>query len=265
MSGMGRTGRESKRPRVVLLTGEPGSGKTTLGLALSHELRIPFVSRDEVRGGLFFTEGAWSERPLCVPAADEAVEAMLRIVETSAGLGVSCLVEYVVRSERPRDLARIEAAATCVVIQTWCADALARCVDRDRADRLLNRQPVLDILGYETMLDRTTSAMARMRSVGSEMRTDFDLPTLRVNTDDGYTPPWTGSSTSSPTPRRGRAGMIRAKRVTGDRSPTHGHSSADALSLSSCSNRRGSCGRSRTRQSVIGSRSSRQWPTSWAH
>lgn len=191
ISDMSATGSRGQRVRVVLVTGEPGSGKTTLGLALSRELRVPFLSRDGVRGGLFFTEGGWSERPRRVPTAGEAVEAveaMLGIVETTAGLGVSCVVEYVFRQERPADLARIEAVAKCVVIRTWCADALGRCGDRDASDRLLNRRPVLDVLGYDTVLDRTTSARARMRSVTSEMQTDFDLPGLSVNTDHGYRP-----------------------------------------------------------------------------
>lgn len=185
---MRASGSGGQRARVVLLTGEPGSGKTTLGHLLSRELRLPFVSRDDVRGGLFFTDGAWTDRPRSVPTPDEAVEALLRIVETTAGLGVSCLVEYVIRRERPADLARIEAVAECLVVRTWCADALARCTDRDAADRLLNRQPVLEVLGYDSVLDRTASATARMRAVANELQTTFGLPALDVNTDDGYTP-----------------------------------------------------------------------------
>ncbi len=188
ISDMTAAGSGGQRAQVVLLTGTPGSGKTTLGLLLSRELRVPFVSRDDVRGGLFFTDGAWRERPRSVPTPGEAVEAMLRIVETTAGLGVSCVVEYVFRQERPADLVRIEAVAECLVVRTWCADALTRCTYRDASDRLLNRQPVLDILGHDTVLDRATSALARMRAVANEMQTDFDLPTLSVNTDDGYTP-----------------------------------------------------------------------------
>jgi predicted kinase len=181
-------GTSQDRASVVLITGQPGSGKSTLGADLSHALRVPFIARDDVRGGLFFTAGAWSARPRSVPTSEEAVEAFLRIVETTAGLGVSCIVEYLVRQGRPDDLRRIATAADCRVVHTWCRDAQERFVRRNDTDRLLNRQPVLDVLGYATIGEHTSDASRRMRSVAGEMRTDFDLPILRVNTDDGYEP-----------------------------------------------------------------------------
>ena len=176
------------RPRVVLITGEPGTGKTTLGVTLARELRVPFVARDDVRAGMFFTAGAWTERPGTVPPSDDAVDALLRIVETMADLGVSCVVEYVVRRSRPRDLDRIVAVAECVVVRTWCRDALTRFTRRSNADRLLNRQPVLDSLGYSTIDEHTRDAARRMSAISSEMQEDFEVPVLRVNTDDGYEP-----------------------------------------------------------------------------
>ena len=102
--------------------------------------------------------------------------------------GVSCVVEYVVRRERPADLQRLSAVADCVVVLTECRAPLERFAGRNRQDRLLNRQPVLEALGYATIDEHTSEAVARMRSVVREMRTDFGLPTLSVNTDDGYEP-----------------------------------------------------------------------------
>ncbi len=176
------------RARVIVVTGAPGSGKTTLGAELSGALRMPFLARDDVRGGLFFTTGAWHARPGRVPTAERSVETFLRIVETTASLGVSCVVEHVVRRERPADLQRLSAVADCVVVLTECRAPLERFASRNRQDRLLNRQPVLEALGYATIDEHTSNAVARMRSVAREMRTDFGLPTLSVNTDDGYEP-----------------------------------------------------------------------------
>ena len=176
------------RARVVLLTGAPGSGKSTLGSELARSLRIPFIARDDVRGGLFFTDGAWTPNPRRVPTSDEAVETLLRMVESTAGLGVSCIVEYVVRRGRPGDWARITAAADCVVLLTTCRDAMSRFTHREMNDALLNRRPVLEALGHASIEDHTTRAVSRMESVVDDMRTDFDVPVLQVATDQGYQP-----------------------------------------------------------------------------
>jgi predicted kinase len=182
------TASRTLRARVVVVTGAPGSGKSTLAAELARVLRLPFLGRDEVRRGLFFTTGAWSARPGRVPTSDESVETFLRMVETTASLGVSCIVEYVARRHRPADVERLRAAADCIVVITECRDHLERFAGRHRADPLLNRQPVLDALGYATVDDHTSAAVERMRSVAGAMRVDFGVPTLRVRTDDGYDP-----------------------------------------------------------------------------
>jgi predicted kinase len=176
-------------PRIILLTGAPGSGKSTLGSELARALQVPFLARDTVRRALFLTNGAWTAQPGQVPTRDEATETFLRLLETMTSLGVSCVAEYVVRAERPDHLARITAAGDCVVVLTECRDPLDRVVRRDRSDRLLNRRPVLDTLGYASIEDHSTASLARMRRVAEQMRTDFGpLPTLTVRTDDGYDP-----------------------------------------------------------------------------
>ncbi len=175
-------------PLVVLVTGRPGSGKSTLGTELARLLRVPFIARDDVRGGLFFTEGAWTDRPRRVPGAEQSAEAFLRAIETLAGLGVSCVAEYVVRRGRPSDLDRITAVARCVVLVATAGDARARVVRRNRADRLLNRRPVLDLLGFSSIEEHTADAVSRMELARREMQTEFDLPTLQVSTDGDVDP-----------------------------------------------------------------------------
>src|SRR5689334_3389335 len=151
----------SVRARVVLLTGEPGSGKTTLGLALSERLRLPFLARDHVRRALWLTSGS-------LPSRKAATDIFLVTVEAIAKLGVSCIVEYVVRATQPEDLERLLAAADCVVVRTSCSDAVARRVTRDRGD---------------------DAREAHNRAVSEAMLVDFPVPVLDVRTDEGYDPP----------------------------------------------------------------------------
>jgi predicted kinase len=43
---------------LVIVSGAPGSGKTTMGARLAAELRVPHLNRDLVRDGLWMTEGS---------------------------------------------------------------------------------------------------------------------------------------------------------------------------------------------------------------
>ena len=52
-----RSGRPLRRPMLVIVSGAPGSGKTTMGARLGAELRLPHLNRDLVRDGLWMTDG----------------------------------------------------------------------------------------------------------------------------------------------------------------------------------------------------------------
>jgi predicted kinase len=177
----------SRRPWLVLVTGEPGAGKSTLGGHLADALRIPYLSRDDVRWGLYATAGVWTNDVRVVPERDDAVEAFLQLIEKAAALGISAVLEIIVFRDRPETLARLRAIADCLVVIATATDAPDRADRRDQADPLLNRRPVLDALGHPSV--ESYVAGAGRNAVRAGMTTDFDLPTLTVRTDDGCEPP----------------------------------------------------------------------------
>ncbi len=118
---------------------------------------------------------------------DDAVEAFLQVVEKTAGLGVSAVLEFIVFRDRPESLARLEKVADCFVVFAVAGEAGSRADRRDLADPLLNRRSVLDALGHGSVESYTEGRGREIVRAG--MRTDFNLPLLTVRTDDGYDPP----------------------------------------------------------------------------
>ena len=169
-----------------MVTGEPGSGKTTLGTALGLALRVPFLSRDHVRGGLLATAGLWTN-DLEAPAPREAaVDVLVDIVEHVAARGVSLVIEFIVTPDREAAFRRMTAAAATLVIITSADGSAGRAAARDRADPLIVRPEVLDALGYSSIDDYVNGP--ERQQIRTQMRLDFDLPVLPVRTDDGYDP-----------------------------------------------------------------------------
>lgn len=176
------------RARLVLLTGEPGSGKSTLGRLLARELRVPFIARDEIRGGLAFSAGVWTDDFEAMPSADDAIEAFLAAVVGLLESGVSCVAEYVVRSSRPGDLDRLRRAGDVIVVRTSCPNALDRMADRHRRERLIANPNVLAAAGVDSVDAHTEQAVDRMRRIVDDASNAFPVSVLDVDTTDGYRP-----------------------------------------------------------------------------
>jgi len=176
------------RPRAILLTGTPGSGKSTLAREVAKQLRVPFIARDDIRGGLVFTAGAWTDRIDHLPTSAEAVSVFLQTVESLLAAHVSCVVEYVWRSDQLGELDRLLAIGDCVIIMVTCDRAMERVVSRNQSDRLISNPAVLAAAGVDSVEAHTAAVVQRMSQVESEMMTTFDLPTLVVDTTETRTP-----------------------------------------------------------------------------
>ena len=83
---------EGERPLVVLVTGPPCTGKTTLARRLAADLGLPLMCKDTIKEVLFQVLGvsdrAWSKR-----LGGASMELLYLYVESQLAAGRSCVVE----------------------------------------------------------------------------------------------------------------------------------------------------------------------------
>jgi hypothetical protein len=175
-------------PTTVLITGAPGSGKSRLARRLSTELRVPYLARDDFRGGLAFTAGAWTESIEGIPSARQATAAFFDVVEGLSRAGLSYVADYIIRKHSPEEFDRIQQVSECRVILTACDGWLDRYRDRNNSDRFISNPAILNYLGLSSPEEHTEATTSRLVELEAEMRTEFPVPTLRVDTTDGWKP-----------------------------------------------------------------------------
>jgi predicted kinase len=76
---------------LIVVTGQPGSGKTTLAVPLSQAIRCPRISRDEIKEGLINTTGQCGARGDDI--ARRAYEIFFDTVELFLHRGVTLIAE----------------------------------------------------------------------------------------------------------------------------------------------------------------------------
>jgi predicted kinase len=79
-------------PPLVIVTGPPASGKTTLGRALALRLNMPFLYKDGIKETLFDTLG-WSDRAWSRKLGVATYALLFHFVEMELAVGRSLLVE----------------------------------------------------------------------------------------------------------------------------------------------------------------------------
>src|SRR5688572_31348619 len=78
-------------PRLIIVTGRPGSGKTTLAHALARAIRCPAICRDEIKEGLVHSLSAASEPTDAVQR--HATDAFFQAIQTLLQNGVTLVAE----------------------------------------------------------------------------------------------------------------------------------------------------------------------------
>jgi predicted kinase len=165
-------------PTLIVVSGPPGAGKTTLAHALAAAIGCPAICRDEIKEGMAYATPGFTAGP-----GDELTQRTLPVFFGVLNLlvraGVTTVAEAAFqdhvwrpRLEPLRGLVEFR-LVHCVIDPPV---ALARIARREREDplRRVHHDP-------RTPAERETAHRA-FRPVG------VDAPALEVNTTDGYRP-----------------------------------------------------------------------------
>jgi predicted kinase len=171
------------KPQCIIISGRPGSGKSTLAGELSRKLYLPKVSRDELKEGYVNTFGVKHD------GLPEDTNGRVNEVffETTLGLlqgKVSVVIEAAFQHRvwslivpRIRQVAQL-----CVVICDLDAETSAR----RHLERGLH-DPSREFFHGDRSVT-TYRETGQLPSAGPYDAPRFDVPTLRVRTENGYAP-----------------------------------------------------------------------------
>jgi predicted kinase len=160
-------------PLVVLMSGAPGSGKSTVGRHLGEHLRLPVVDKDRLREGALWTIGATD-----IDQAPNGAELFFATLEALLGLGISLVGDMTLFRglSEPDIAARVAPNAALVNVHCRTPEAVARFEARMRADPL-NRH-------------RVDALMPTVVRLQHDMHEPLDLgcPHIVVDTTNGCDP-----------------------------------------------------------------------------
>jgi len=79
-------------PTIIIVTGRPATGKSTLAKWLSQELKIPLVSKDSIREELFDRLG-WKDRKWAQELGKASVDMMFYFAQAELEVGHSIIMD----------------------------------------------------------------------------------------------------------------------------------------------------------------------------
>lgn len=173
----------NRKPLCIIVTGRPGSGKTTLAKKLGERLWMPVISRDEIKEGYVNTFGVKHDE---LPADTNGLVSDLFFVIINQYLAgnISVVIEaaFQHRVWEPR-MAKIVELAMPVIVLCCVDDAVAARRHLQRGLENPNRE-----------FYHGDRRVAHYRETGEILSPEtyaapqFNVPTIEVSTDGEYVP-----------------------------------------------------------------------------
>jgi predicted kinase len=169
-------------PLLVVVTGRPASGKTTLAHILTKELKCPLLSRDELKEGYVNTIGL-EHNQLDNSVTWHIYDTFFEAIELLISKGISIIVEAAFQDNlwRPK-LLKLLGKAEIRVILCKTSPALAKA---RFANRLLD-DPRREIFHGDKSFDLENEENVLMTENYEAVH--IDVPTLQVDTTKNYQP-----------------------------------------------------------------------------
>lgn len=168
-------------PRLIIVTGRPGAGKTTLSYRLSHAIRCPLISRDEIKEGLVNTLEKHESSDLDLNK--HVYETYFDVIDYLLNQRITLVAEAAFQHKiwLPK-LTKLQSRANIKLVICHIEPELSktRFIERGQSD--VSRAKFHDDLDIDENTDISTTLLGQYQSP------QLDVPTLTVNTTDGYQP-----------------------------------------------------------------------------
>jgi predicted kinase len=167
-----------EKPLLIVVTGRPASGKTTLAHLLSREIKCPLLSRDEFKEGYINTSGM-PHTQLTEEANRDIYEIFFQAIDLLISKGITLVVEAAFQHKlwAPKLINLSDKAAIKIIVCKIPLEAA-----KERFYKRLIEQP--DREKFHGDASNKESVLL----TGDYQTLKISAPTLEVDTSDYYKP-----------------------------------------------------------------------------